>query len=240
MTSPPWRLPRHPSSRSRAPSVWSCNGISWLPDNRNIWGIYWLDGAPAVLLMQLQHINGDPRSKAMREDSILRTNGVIHLLQRAMSYVESDQWLALRCLHDASSLLTAKAVACTPPTSGEFRRGGLTSWQVRRARAYIEENLGAKLSVDGLATALSLSRGHFSRSFRHSLGLSPMAYVARERVARAQHLLISTGEPLTEIALVCGFSDQSHFSRSFRRTVGASPGQWRRMNPAPVGVSSHV
>jgi len=63
---------------------------------------------------------------------------------------------------------------------------------------------------------------------------------ARERVARAQHLLISTGEPLTQIALVCGFSDQSHFSRSFRRTVGASPGQWRRMNPAPLGGGDHV
>lgn len=184
----------------------------------------------------------------MREDNFFRAEGVMHLLQRAMTNVGSDRRLALRCLQDASELLGAEETCATGPAS-KVQGGGLAWWQVRQARAYIEENLGEDLSVHGLAAVLSLSASHFSRSFKRSLGLSPMAYIARRRVTRAQHMLISTGEALTQIALACGFSDQSHFSRLFRRTVGVSPGQWRRMNPpavlteprsTPAGVGDHV
>jgi len=40
--------------------------------------------------------------------------------------------------------------------------------------------------------------------------------------------MVSTDAQLTEIALACGFADQSHLNRSFRRMVGMSPGVWRR------------
>jgi AraC family transcriptional regulator len=55
-----------------------------------------------------------------------------------------------------------------------------------------------------------------------------MAYVAARRVERAKLMMTSTRERLTDIALACGFSDQSHLTRSFRRVVGMSPGRWRR------------
>jgi AraC family transcriptional regulator len=81
---------------------------------------------------------------------------------------------------------------------------------------------------------VSCSKGHFSRAFKRSLGLSPTAYVAIRRVERAKALMSSTREHLSEIALACGFTDQSHFTRWFRRIVGVSPGQWRR-NHADLG-----
>src|SRR5262249_24813659 len=93
---------------------------------------------------------------------------------------------------------------------------------------YIEENLESKLATRELAALVSFSRSHFSRAFKRSLGLPPMAYVAKRRVERAKLMMISTGEQLTEIALACGFADQSHLIRSFRRVVGMSPGLWRR------------
>jgi AraC family transcriptional regulator len=60
------------------------------------------------------------------------------------------------------------------------------------------------------------------------MGLPPMVYVAARRVERAKAMMTSTTERLTEIALACGFADQSHLNRSFRRMVGVSPGVWRR------------
>ena len=112
-------------------------------------------------------------------------------------------------------------------------KSGLAHWQLRRALAYIEENLASKVKIDDLATLVALSKSHFSRSFRHSLGLSPIAYVLARRVERAKVMMKSSEERLLEIALACGFADQSHFSRCFHNMVGASPGHWRRINVAP-------
>jgi AraC family transcriptional regulator len=55
-----------------------------------------------------------------------------------------------------------------------------------------------------------------------------MTYVFGRRVERAKSMLRGTRDQLTEIALSCGFADQSHLNRTFRRAVGMSPGLWRR------------
>jgi AraC-like DNA-binding protein len=153
------------------------------------------------------------------------------LVSRAMLLLESDRQVAWRCLKDASALLaspTEASSASGPVMSGSFRPGGLARWQARRATAYIEANLESKLEVRGLADLVSFSKSHFFRAFKRSLGLPPMAYVMLRRVERAKLLMTSTSRQLIEIALACGFADQSHLNRSFRRLVGVSPGRWRR------------
>jgi hypothetical protein len=47
------------------------------------------------------------------------------------------------------------------------------------------------------------------------------------RIQRACALLRTSGMPLAEIALQCGFADQSHFSATFKRTMGSTPSAWR-------------
>jgi AraC family transcriptional regulator len=145
---------------------------------------------------------------------------VVHLVRGAMNFFETDRAAAWRCLSDASQLLGAE--------TDNFRPGGLATWQAQRALAYIEENLGSKIEIGEMANLVALSKSHFSRVFRHSLGSSPMAYVSMRRVERAKLMMTSTRERLTDIALTCGFADQSHLNRYFRRIVGVSPGLWRR------------
>lgn len=155
------------------------------------------------------------------------------LVRRAMKCLESDRQAALRCLNDVSVLLGADghdSGSSAFDVPSDFQPGGLARWQARRALAHIEENLGSKIVICELAALVSFSKSHFSRAFKRSLGLSPMAYVARRRVERAKVMMISTDEQLTEIALACGFADQPHLNRSFRRAVGTSPGLWRRTN----------
>ncbi len=98
-----------------------------------------------------------------------------------------------------------------------------------------------------LATLVRLSPAHFSRAFRNSFGCSPLEYVTRRRMERAQGLMLSTDTPLSQIALDCGLADQAHFSRLFRRVVGETPRAWRRARVAPLaarartrGVTNHA
>ena len=180
--------------------------------------------------------NRSPRSAASTSERIGQ------LVRKAMLFLESDREAARRCLNDASALLSSEAQdlpTSAPRGNATIGSGGLARWQAQRALAYIEDNLGSKLDTRALADLVAFSKSHFSRAFKRSLGLPPMAYVATRRVERAKVMIASTREQLTQIALACGFADQSHLNRSFRRMVGVSPGRWRRTNADVTNLNPH-
>jgi AraC family transcriptional regulator len=109
------------------------------------------------------------------------------------------------------------------------RRGGLNLRARERVLAYVEQHLGERLTLDALAGAACMSRFHFSRMFRASMGESPMAYVARRRLESAERLLAQGKRPICEIAVTLGFCDQSHFTRLFRHRTGLTPGEFARV-----------
>lgn len=104
--------------------------------------------------------------------------------------------------------------------------GGLTPWQLRRARDTINARLDQDVSLAQLASDCGLSTSHFARAFARSTGIPPHRWVMHRRVDRAKELM-RTDASLAEIALMCGFSDQSHLTRVFSQAVGITPGRWR-------------
>lgn len=106
--------------------------------------------------------------------------------------------------------------------------GGLPDWQLRRITAYIDANLGATLRTGTLAATAGLSVSHFTRAFKHSVGVPPRVYVIRRRLAAACEAMLASRVPLTVIAHAHGFCDQSHFTRAFHEAIGVSPQAWRR------------
>jgi AraC family transcriptional regulator len=109
-----------------------------------------------------------------------------------------------------------------------LRLAGLSSQMIGHIVAYIEDNLHRRISLTELAAIADVSRFHFARLFRSSTGLSPIAYVERSRLSRAQELLKQGQLPLAELALTVGFSDQSEFTRRFRRHFGITPAAFAR------------
>jgi AraC family transcriptional regulator len=106
--------------------------------------------------------------------------------------------------------------------------GGLSGWQLRRVTDFMTEHAAKDLALDELAALVNLSAKHFARAFRQSTGTPPHRWLIERRVDRAKALL-STGDlNLAEIALACGFADQSHFTAAFRRGTGLTPGAYRR------------
>lgn len=105
--------------------------------------------------------------------------------------------------------------------------GGLSTWQERLAKDIIESSLLDGIGLAELASFCGLRTSQFAHAFRRSMGMAPYQWLQHRRVARAKELLIANREALADIALTCGFADQSHFTRSFARLVGATPRAWR-------------
>jgi AraC family transcriptional regulator len=113
-------------------------------------------------------------------------------------------------------------------TQPQFGRGGLASWQERRAKELLRADLSGDISLPELASACRLSSSHFSQAFRQTVGCPPHQWLLHQRVERAKQLILNTKQPLSEIALATGFADQSHFTRVFSQRVKVSPAAWRR------------
>lgn len=83
----------------------------------------------------------------------------------------------------------------------------------------------------GLADMTRLSKStpeHLCRRFKQTVGLSPLAYLTQRRIQAAAWLLRTTTLPVNEIALQCGFNQQSHFNRKFKQAMRQSPTDYRQ------------
>jgi AraC family transcriptional regulator len=109
------------------------------------------------------------------------------------------------------------------------RGGGLAPRQIRHVLDYIEANLANNPSIADMAQECNLSPSHFTQAFRQTMHMAPHQWLLRRRIESAKELLRDTDITIAEIAILCGFCDQSHLSRVFTRMQGCSPRDWRRL-----------
>ncbi|MGF6935832.1 AraC-like DNA-binding protein [Paraburkholderia sp. UCT70] len=99
---------------------------------------------------------------------------------------------------------------------------------IASARALIDDDPLAILTLTALADEAGLSRYQFLRSFARATGLTPHAYILQRRIHRARQL-IRCGTRLADAAAQSGFSDQSHMTRLFVRSLGVTPGAYAKV-----------
>src|SRR3984893_17823615 len=104
----------------------------------------------------------------------------------------------------------------------------LTPLQERRVTSRLLDDLAGDTSLSELAALCGLSRSYFVRAFKQITGMPPHRWLLMHRVKRAKDLLRGTKLPIADIAVACGFADQSHLTRVFSKAFGISPAAWRR------------
>ncbi|MDY7106676.1 MAG: AraC family transcriptional regulator [Actinomycetota bacterium] len=98
---------------------------------------------------------------------------------------------------------------------------------LRRARDHADRHYAEPLDLDALAAAAHVSKYHFARCFAATYGETPMRYVTRRRIERAQDLLRSANLTVSEVCMMVGFSSLGSFSSRFRELVGETPTEYR-------------
>jgi AraC family transcriptional regulator len=181
--------------------------------------------------MELVQTTAPDSSSAADQQFHLVANSLAKLLDTARRELERDRDAAKASLVTASHILQAEIERCSGANGSTT--GGLAAWQIVRVRAYIDSNLHHTIHIRDLSAVARRSPAHFSRKFKLAVGDSPHAYVVRRRLERACHLMMTSAEPLSEIALSVGFSDQAHLCRLFRQAFGRSPAIWRRERAIP-------
>lgn len=106
-------------------------------------------------------------------------------------------------------------------------RGGLPIRQLRKVEDYVTAHLEEDISVELLADLVELSPSHFAHVFKESMGMTPLQFITRQRITRAQQLIRETSRSLIEVGLEVGYTSPSHFAQVFRRVVGVTPTAFR-------------
>ncbi|HEY9630481.1 MAG TPA: AraC family transcriptional regulator [Coleofasciculaceae cyanobacterium] len=134
----------------------------------------------------------------------------------------------------AESMATALAAHCLRNYSTRKHvlqeyEDGLSKYKLKQAFEYMNAHLSENVSLASVSEELEISQFHFCRLFKQSTGMTPHAYLIKQRVERAKQLLKRKEGTMLDIAIECGFANPSHFAKHFRKHTGISPKQFRML-----------
>ncbi len=94
---------------------------------------------------------------------------------------------------------------------------------------YIQDNYDSPLKIPELAKRAKMSPYQFEQRMKKIFEITTGQFIQKVRMDAAIARLEETSDPIVQIALDCGYSDQSTFSRKFKCTTGLSPKQFRSL-----------
>ncbi len=107
------------------------------------------------------------------------------------------------------------------------------SYNLQRGIKYINDNYMNKMSLETVARKAGMSKYHFSREFKKSVGYNYIDYLNKIRIERAKDLLKDPNLSITEVAFSVGYSDLSNFERTFKKRSGCNPLQYKHAHVCP-------
>jgi transcriptional regulator GlxA family with amidase domain len=127
-----------------------------------------------------------------------------------------------------SSTKLGQLPAVAGPDRNAKRQDPLLLRRLLRAKDRMDAASSEAWPVSRLARVSGVSEAHFARSFKDAFGLPPHRYLLTRRIEQAAALLRDSNLPITEIALIAGWSSLGTFGRTFRDVTGESPSELRR------------
>ncbi|MGE9294328.1 MAG: helix-turn-helix transcriptional regulator, partial [Puniceicoccales bacterium] len=147
------------------------------------------------------------------------------LARQVRAYWESPAPGMMLCyehaLMELSLLMYESWCDSQPPASKRVHE------RVQGALSWFSEHMRENPGQEEVARAVHVSPAHLRRLFHESLQNAPKEVFDQLRFQRAMQLITDTDQSVGDIALACGFEEQSSFTRAFKRRFGASPSKLR-------------
>ena len=120
---------------------------------------------------------------------------------------------------------------CTRKFNPNYKESsGLAPFKLKQILDLIGDSFTEEVSTSQLANYLHMSQFHFTREFKKSVGVTPYHYIMQQRVKMAKRVLKQQDASIAEVAVECGFSNQSHLGRVFKQHTGTTPKRFRDGN----------
>ena len=103
--------------------------------------------------------------------------------------------------------------------------------KLSKVLTYIDSNIEQNITIHELAEIAFMHPNYFIRFFKQKIGVPPIQYITRKKIAKAKDLLTSTTSSVSEISQQIGFSDLFYFSKQFKKIVGVTPTEFRKNTP---------
>jgi AraC-like DNA-binding protein len=100
---------------------------------------------------------------------------------------------------------------------------------IKIALDYINEHISESITLNDLSVITHMSKFHFCRIFKQTMGMPTMQYILSTRITLAKRMLRETDMSITEVSENCGFSSIANFSREFKKHTGETPRHYRNI-----------
>ena len=114
-----------------------------------------------------------------------------------------------------------------PDTEAGYRKHELQ--KILPAIQYIDQHYTHEISLDELADVIHVTPAYFCRIFKQALHLTPVEYINRVRILKAESMLTETDAQIIDIAMEVGFVSVPYFNRVFRKVNGITPSEYRKI-----------
>jgi transcriptional regulator GlxA family with amidase domain len=183
--------------------------------------------AAAELARRFPSVRVDPDVLFVDEGAVLTSAGAAAAFDLCLHLVRRDHGSAAAVAAARAAVMPleraggqSQFIVHAPPAPEGASLAGLLQW--------LERNLGADLTLADLARRAGMSVRTLNRRFREQTGTTPLQWLIRARVRRAQVLLETTGQPVERVGEAVGFGSPTVFREHFRRVAATSPQAYRR------------
>lgn len=166
----------------------------------------------------VQHLMRTRSSESDASPCVLRGKAVLIAFKMR-------EWVSARCAPDSLTLEESALELLATTNQWRSAKETLQPVWLKQALEILHERFLDRISLQALASELQVHPLHLSRTFRRFHGCSPVSYLRRLRVEFANTQIRSSDMPLSQVAAMSGFADQSHMNRLFKHFLGYTPGR---------------
>lgn len=214
----------HVEQAARSAVECTTGSVVFSPQGARHADAYGTDGGEAFLIEIPMHVMETVREGGARPDEPrhLRFGSTTPLMHRLGEEAQREDDITPFAFE--ALLLHVLAVLHREPRS---EAASVPQW-LTRVRELMHDRFDEHLSLADVAGEAGVHPVHLSTTFHRCYGVPFGTYLRQLRVEHARRTLLATEKTVAEIALDCGFFDQSHLSRAFREATGMSPARYRR------------